>query len=247
MVYEGAGSLNQTGPMLDTGSLTADATSARAKSDADGRAILQTLRQSILDGAFAPGERLPTERALASRFGAARNTVRKTMQRLVEEGLIVRHVGRGSFVARQAARPDAAFSLGELLEARLMFEPELAEIVAERASDEELAALPAHLAAIAGAASWRDFKEAKYALHLAIIRASRNSFLIAMFEAIVAARRGAGWDRPGGHRLPIGAVREAAARDNGAIVEALTRRDGAAARDLIRQYLLRTLMSVDAS
>jgi DNA-binding GntR family transcriptional regulator len=47
--------------------------------------------------------------------------------------------------------------------------------------------------------------------------------------------------------LPIGAVREQAARDNAAIIEALRQRDGAVARELIRAYLLRTLMSVSTS
>ncbi|MGL4291767.1 MAG: FCD domain-containing protein, partial [Phreatobacter sp.] len=77
--------------------------------------------------------------------------------------------------------------------------------------------------------------------------ASRNSFLISMFEAIIASRRKSGWGRPGGHPLPISAVREVAARDNAAIVEALRSRDAAAARDAIRGYLLRTLMSVSDS
>lgn len=227
--------------------------SARLKSDWDGQAIYQSLSGSIAEGRLRSGARLPTERALASRFGAARNTVRRTMNRLAAEGLIVRHVGRGTFVAPdvrpsgEAAADQPDFSLGELLEARLMFEPMLAELVAERASDETLAGLSSYLDALRRATTWSEFKEAKYALHLAIVRASGNSFLVSMFETIIAARRKAGWGRPGGHLLPIGAVREAAARDNEAIVDALVRRDTEAARELIRTYLLRTLMSVGGS
>jgi len=236
--------------MIDNLARQADEGSARLKSDSDGQAIYLSLRSSIVEGQLRTGTRLPTERALASRFGAARNTVRKTMNQLADEGLIIRHVGRGTFVARsqsqplseQAAQPE--FSLSELLEARLMFEPTLAELVAERASEQDLAALAAHLEALRNAASWSEFKEAKYALHLAIVRASRNSFLVSVFERIIAARRSAGWDRPGGHPLPISAVREAAARDNAEIVEALRQRDATKARELISRYLLRTLMSV---
>lgn len=224
----------------------------RIKSDAAGQAIYQSLSGSITEGRLRSGARLPTERALATRFGAARNTVRRTMNRLAAEGLIIRHVGRGTFVAPDVkpSEPLAEgpqFGLGELLEARLMFEPMIAELVAERASDETLAGLSAYLEALRQATSWIEFKEAKYALHLAIVRASGNSFLVAMFETIIAARRKAGWGRPGGHMLPIGAVREAAAKDNEAIVEALVRRDTEAARELIRTYLLRTLMSVGGS
>lgn len=227
--------------------------SMRVKSDSDSQAIYQSLRSSIVEGRMRSGTRLPTERALASRFGAARNTVRKTMNLLVGEGLIERHVGRGTFVARDAAKVTEAvpegpdFSLGELLEARLAFEPMLAELVTERASEADLAGLSAYLEALRNAATWTEFKEAKYAMHLAIVRASRNRFLTAMFETIIASRRKSGWGRPGGHPLPISAVREAAVRDNAEIVAALRSRDAVAAREAIRTYLLRTLMSVSDS
>ena len=230
-----------------------DETSSRIRSESNSLTIYQSLRSSIVEGRLRTGTRLPTERALASRFGAARNTVRKTMNQLADEGLIIRHVGRGTFVARNraggavAASDEPEYSLGELLEARLMFEPMLAELVAERATEEDLAALSADLDALRNATTWTAFKEAKYALHLAIVRASRNNFLISMFERIISSRRAAGWGRPGGHPLPISAVREAAARDNAAIVEALRKRDGAAARELINTYLVRTLMSASDS
>ena len=228
-----------------------DAINARQKADSDGQIIYQSLSGSIVDGRLTSGMRLPTERALANRFGAARNTVRRAMARLADEGLIERHVGRGTFVAKVAAAAPAAdepdFSLGDLLEARLMFEPMLAELVTERAPDTALAALSTYLEALNTAATWAEFKEAKYALHLAIVKASGNAFLVAVFERIIVTRRKARWGRPDGHPVPIGAVREAAVRDNAAIVEALRRRDTATARELIRAYLLRTLMSVGGS
>lgn len=229
-----------------------EAINSRQKADSDGQIIYQSLSGSIVDGRLKSGTRLPTERALASRYGAARNTVRRAMSRLAEEGLIERHVGRGTFVAKVAASAPVAhsepeFSLGDLLEARLMFEPMLAELVTERAADTTLAALSTYLEALNTASTWAEFKEAKYALHLAIVKASGNAFLVSIFERIIAARRQAGWGRPGGHHVPIGAVREAAVRDNAAIVEALGRRDTETARELIRAYLLRTLISVGGS
>lgn len=225
----------------------------RAKSEADGQAIYRSLRGQIVEGRMPPGTRLPTERILAERFGAARNTVRKSMNRLVDEGLVIRHVGRGSFVAEQIEHEaddrmgEMDYGLGELLEARILFEPGLAELVAERGTGEDLLALSSHLEAMRRAETWADFKEAKYALHLAIVRASKNRFLERIFEMIVASRRQSGWDRPGGHHLPISALREAAVSDNAAIVEALQRRNAKAARDLIQSNLLRTLLSVSGS
>ncbi|MCB4771586.1 GntR family transcriptional regulator [Ancylobacter sp. Lp-2] len=229
---------------------TAELSGARAVSDASSHAIYRSLKDRIVGGGFPPGTRLPTERALAERFNAARNTVRKTMNRLVSEGLVIRHVGRGSFVADAVAGDNATggtqehYRLSELLEARLLFEPRLAELAVERATEAELIGLTSHLEALSSAQSWVDFKEAKYALHLAIARASKNRFLEHVFEQIVASRRKAGWARPGGHLVPLPMLRDAAVRDNAAIIDALQSRNGDVARTLICEYLQRTLMSI---
>lgn len=222
----------------------------RAKSEHDSQAIYQNIKAAIMNGSFEAGSRLPTERVLASRFAAARNTVRKTMNQLVEEGLILRHVGRGTFVTENlAARTTAGaeeYSLTELLEARLLFEPSLPDLVVERATLEHIAEMERSLDAMRQASSWSDFKEAKYGLHLAIARGSRNRFIVSIFEQILQSRRRSGWGRPGGHPSPVAAVREAAYRDNLCIVEALKRRDTVAARDAIRDYLLRTLSNASS-
>ncbi|WP_188410415.1 GntR family transcriptional regulator [Agaricicola taiwanensis] len=63
--------------------------------------IEEQLRASIEDGTFAAGDRLPSETELAQNFRTTRTTVRQALSRLVFEGLIVRHVGRGSFVASE--------------------------------------------------------------------------------------------------------------------------------------------------
>lgn len=53
------------------------------------------------------GGRLPPERDLAARFGASRATVSKVLTALEGEGLIVRRVGRGTFVSPHEGRPAA--------------------------------------------------------------------------------------------------------------------------------------------
>jgi len=227
--------------MLD---LTSETEGIRAKAARDSLTIYGEVRDAIVNGAFPAGSRLPTERELAVRFQAARNTVRRTMGKLADEGLIIRHVGRGTFVAddvRAAQAPAQEYSLSELLEARLLFEPHLPDLVVERATAADIAAMEASLVAMRQAESWSDFKEAKYALHLSIAHASHNRFIVSIFEQIVASRRRAGWDRPGGHPVPLSAVREAAFQENADIVEALKSRDAKAAGDAVRTYLVRTL------
>lgn len=227
-----------------------DPPGVREKSERDSQKIYGDLKAAILSGSFEAGSRLPTERTLSSRFKAARNTVRKTMNQLVEEGLIVRYVGRGTFVSETVVNGTAhradEYSLTELLEARLLFEPSLPDLVVERATPEHIADMEKSLDAMRGATSWHEFKEAKYRLHLAIARGSRNRFIVSIFEQILESRRRAGWDRPGGHPAPVSAVRETAYADNLGIVQALKRGDAAAARTAIRDYLLRTLSNASS-
>jgi GntR family transcriptional regulator len=57
------------------------------------------LRENIRSGALRSGDPIPPESSLCQQFGVSRTTVRQALSRLVYDGLIVRHRGRGSFVA----------------------------------------------------------------------------------------------------------------------------------------------------
>jgi GntR family transcriptional regulator len=61
--------------------------------------IQERIRTAIAEGTLTPGDRVWSEAELAAEFRTTRSTVRHALDRLVFEGLIVRHVGRGSFVA----------------------------------------------------------------------------------------------------------------------------------------------------
>lgn len=56
------------------------------------------LRSAIASGDLPPGAKLPSERALAARYGVARNTAREAIRLLAEEGLVTAHHGKGVFV-----------------------------------------------------------------------------------------------------------------------------------------------------
>ncbi len=63
------------------------------------KAIANALRTDLAEGRYAAGDKLPTEAALADRFGVNRHTVRHGIAALVEEGLIRTRRGAGAFVA----------------------------------------------------------------------------------------------------------------------------------------------------
>ena len=101
------------------------------------RQLAALLRAEIEPGRLRPGDQLPSEPELASRFGMARMTARQAIDALVEEGVLVRHRGRGTFVAepRMAYPPATLVSFSRTMTA-------LGHHVVTRLLDLEL--VPAH-------------------------------------------------------------------------------------------------------
>jgi GntR family transcriptional regulator len=60
--------------------------------------LQRALREAIDTGMFGPAEALPAERQLAAELAVSRITVRKAIDALVEEGLLVRRPGSGNFI-----------------------------------------------------------------------------------------------------------------------------------------------------
>ncbi len=60
--------------------------------------IAENLKKAIEDGTLRPGDRLDNELDLTERLGVSRPTVRQAVQRLVEQGLVVRRRGVGTMV-----------------------------------------------------------------------------------------------------------------------------------------------------
>jgi GntR family transcriptional regulator len=60
--------------------------------------LQRALREAIDTGVFGPAEALPAERQLASELGISRITVRKAIDALVGDGLLVRRPGSGNFI-----------------------------------------------------------------------------------------------------------------------------------------------------
>jgi GntR family transcriptional regulator len=66
------------------------------------RQIKDLLTRSLQGGEWRPGEAIPSEVELAARFKVSQGTVRKAIDALADENLLVRRQGRGTFVATHA-------------------------------------------------------------------------------------------------------------------------------------------------
>ena len=62
--------------------------------------LRDVLTRRIAEGAWPPGEALPAESTLAGGYGVSVGTMRKALQQLVDEGLLERRHGSGTFVRR---------------------------------------------------------------------------------------------------------------------------------------------------
>ncbi|WP_211588717.1 FadR/GntR family transcriptional regulator [Allorhizocola rhizosphaerae] len=101
----------------------------------------------IEDEKLGPGDRLPSTRALSARFAVATPTLREALRRLEATGAIeIRH-GSGCYVRGDLARlilsnpnqaPLAAATLIDLLAARELIEPPLAEAATRQATEAEM-------------------------------------------------------------------------------------------------------------
>ncbi len=94
--------------------------------------VFNTLRQAILKGELAPGERL-MEIQLAERLGVSRTPIREAIRKLELEGLVLMIPRKGAEVAKISEK-----SLRDVLEVRRSLEELAIELACQRMSDEEI-------------------------------------------------------------------------------------------------------------
>ncbi len=78
------------------------------------RRVVQYLKDRIADGTYPPATMLPSEMELVAALGVSRPTVRRAIDMLIDEGLVERVVGRGTYVceARGGVRPGRTGNVG---------------------------------------------------------------------------------------------------------------------------------------
>lgn len=111
--------------------------------------VIDQISRSILRGDYQPGSKLPPEREIATQLGVSRTVVREALRSLEIMGLVESQVGGGSFVKEysldRVLDPIADYFssdeclIDEIIETRLILEPEMAKLAAVRATDEDIA------------------------------------------------------------------------------------------------------------
>jgi DNA-binding FadR family transcriptional regulator len=154
--------------------------------------VAQELMGLIAAGTLAPGERLPGERNLAEMMNVSRVSVRAALQELKAQGFIVAVQGGGTRVSTGPKVSDSPLmrlvradtrNYHDLAELRAHIETWAARRAAERASDEQIAAIADACERMADPLSSPQDKNAQdYAFHLAVAKASQSAVYMHLVE-----------------------------------------------------------------
>ena len=106
------------------------------------------IKNAILKGTMKPGHRLPAERELVEHFQASRVSIREALKKIEASGLLKIKPGSGVFVSEVSSKPISdslasilriqKISISELTEARIILEPYIAKLAAEKITPEDL-------------------------------------------------------------------------------------------------------------
>lgn len=174
----------------------------------------QKIRGAIMEGVFPPGSQLRQE-DLAEKFSESRTSVRHAIQALADDGLVEIGDTRRSFVADVSAS-----HLEQMYDILAMLEPYSAGLAAERATDQDIAALRALIDEMGG--ELEDdlaYLETNSRFHRKIHEMSGNRVLKDLIERVV--------DFPQTMYLKLGAATESAKAndEHRSLVNAMERRD----------------------
>jgi len=214
------------------------------------------IEQRILDGELHSGDRLPTERELAEQFQVSRTAVREALKILAQKGLVDMRPGRGTIVidgAHEALQHSLGLvmrlKLGEvggsnnLVEVREILEVEIAALAAERASEQEIAAMQEAVRVMDESLNDADaFIAADNLFHEALAQATQNALILTLVKSIV--------NLLSEQRKQIFATRGAPQRGqvhHKSILASVMKHDPEAGRSAMRAHLRQVREDVEAS
>jgi GntR family transcriptional repressor for pyruvate dehydrogenase complex len=156
--------------------------------------LISQLKKQIVSGAISPGDKFPPERELAKTFHVNRASMRQALKVLEMMGVLTQRVGDGTYLSNSAETLLTeplnflvlidGLSAQQLMDTRLIAEPELAALAAERSTSEDLAALRTAIVALEKSKTQRERINAELEFHDAMLRASGNRVFRLLFRDI---------------------------------------------------------------
>jgi DNA-binding FadR family transcriptional regulator len=203
------------------------------------QAVRALVDDGVAEGSLVPGAKLPTERELVTRLSAPRSAIRRALDILEQEGLVTRHVGRGTFLSEAALRREGAppdCGPAEIMQVRLVLEPPVAALAARVGNQSDLDRISACLYGGGAADDFEGFESWDAKLHRAIAHSAHNGLLMNIFDLMNSARALPVWGNLK-RRTSTPERRRCYHTQHSEIVEALRDRDPEAAETAMRHHL----------
>lgn len=205
---------------------------------------VEVVRNFVLSAGATDGGRLPTERSLVTTLRMPRSTIRNALLVLEAEGLVLRKVGSGTYLAgqprpaRALQAPAASLDVNpkQIMEARLALEPQIAALAAVNCTRGDLELLAGCAEEYHRADDFEAFEAADEKFHNAIATATHNPLVISAWQSFSAAHAAAEWGGLRQHFL-TGERRQRSRQEHDRILGALRQRDAAAASKAVRDHL----------
>jgi len=208
--------------------------------------IASRILQEIVEERLKPGDRLPTEQALADSFGVSRNVVREAISRLRSDGIIQSRQGVGAFVARTAAptlRFDAEAladpsAFQALFELRAILEIRAASLAARRRTPEQLAALERALDRMRGTEKWASGGvDADLEFHKAVAEGTGNAYIRMAVSFLSEQVRVTIMETRARSEAEISDIVEVTIAEHAAIHDAIAAQDPVRAQDAMARHI----------
>ncbi|MGM0603270.1 MAG: FadR/GntR family transcriptional regulator [Bacillota bacterium] len=111
--------------------------------------IIEQIFKLIVNGNFKPGDKMPSERKLSELFNVSRNSVREAIHILEMLGFLISRRGDGNYIADMSSKVFSNYvnkntvdlkeiNISDAVEARLLIEPSIAALAAERITVKQL-------------------------------------------------------------------------------------------------------------
>ena len=188
--------------------------------------VAEALRARILAHTLAPGSWID-EQALATQYGISRTPLREALKVLASEGLVTMKLRRGAYVTEVTER-----DLDEVYHLLALLESDAAVVVAESASDAQIAELAALHDELEAQVGDRDrFFAANERFHMRLLEIADNRWrnqLVADLRKVMKLNRH--------HSLFKQGRLEASLKEHRRIVAALKARNGERVRELMQQH-----------
>ena len=213
--------------------------------------IVADLRRQILSGELADGARLPSERELAAQYDVSAPTIREAIRVLAAMGLLNTRngsrttvVANGDALLRMSIASVVQFEkmrAGNVLGLLGALNAYAAELAVDQATDDDIGRLRASAERTADTTDVTSSAAALCEFFATLSSISHNPLLAALSKAITEIQIGMAVELSGGERGGFGRVAGSMYDARIDIVDAVARRDAAAAADSVRAYHRRVI------